>query len=156
MPVMPHDLLLYSWGQLVFLSPLTVSADHTQNSFPDPYLKKSHHKRRVVQPGLIDTIARVGADLILMTDVEDVWDEALHVVAASAGGGGGFRAPVHLSRSPFPVPTQREKACEAVCRPIWRTLWHPVNRGRGRGGSGSGSGGRNNGGGGGGDSGESG
>lgn len=104
-----------------------------------------------MQPGLVDTIARVGADLILMTDVEDVWDEALHVVAASESGGGGFGAPVHLSCSPFPVPTQREKACEAVCRPIWRTLWHPVNRGRDGGGGGS----RGGGDGGGGDSGDS-
>ncbi|MEM5515415.1 tRNA (guanosine(46)-N7)-methyltransferase TrmB [Henriciella sp. AS95] len=49
--------------------------------FPDPWPKKKHHKRRIIQPDFLDALARVlkpGAALRFATDVRSYADEALH------------------------------------------------------------------------------
>eukprot|EP00976_Prorocentrum_cordatum_P097683 1191088-Prorocentrum_minimum.AAC.1 len=43
--------------------------------FPDPHFKKRHHKRRIVQPGLVDAVADVlspGRKVFLQSDVREV------------------------------------------------------------------------------------
>ena len=48
--------------------------------FPDPWPKKRHHKRRIIQPPFLDALARVmkpGAQLRFATDVRSYADEAL-------------------------------------------------------------------------------
>ena len=46
-------------------------------NFPDPWFKKRHHKRRVVQPGLINILSnhmRKGSLVFIKTDVKDLFD----------------------------------------------------------------------------------
>ncbi len=53
--------------------------------FPDPWHKKKHHKRRIVQPAFVDQIARVlrpGGFFHIATDWEDY---ARHVLTIMAG-----------------------------------------------------------------------
>ena len=48
--------------------------------FPDPWPKKKHHKRRIIQPDFLDAVCRVmkpGARLRFATDVRSYADEAL-------------------------------------------------------------------------------
>ena len=48
--------------------------------FPDPWPKKKHHTRRIIQPDFLDALARVmkpGARLRFATDVRSYADEAL-------------------------------------------------------------------------------
>lgn len=48
--------------------------------FPDPWPKKRHHKRRIIQPDFLDSLARVmkpGGQLRFATDVRSYADEAL-------------------------------------------------------------------------------
>lgn len=48
--------------------------------FPDPWPKKKHHKRRIIQPDFLDAFARImkpGARLRFATDVRSYADEAL-------------------------------------------------------------------------------
>lgn len=48
--------------------------------FPDPWPKKKHHKRRLIQPDFLDELARVmkpDAELRFATDVRSYADEAL-------------------------------------------------------------------------------
>ena len=48
--------------------------------FPDPWPKKKHHKRRLIQPDFLDELARLmkpGAHLRFATDVRSYADEAL-------------------------------------------------------------------------------
>ncbi len=66
--------------------------------FPDPWPKKRHHKRRLVQPAFLERLARVmapGARLHLATDWENYAEHMLEVCEASpwfenALPGGGF------------------------------------------------------------------
>lgn len=68
--------------------------------FPDPWPKKRHHKRRLVQPDftvLVTTRLRVGGCLHFATDWEDYASHALVALTATPGlrnasGDGKFRA----------------------------------------------------------------
>jgi tRNA (guanine-N7-)-methyltransferase len=79
------------------------SIDETLIFFPDPWPKKRHHKRRLVQPGFLDRLARVmasGARLHLATDwapyaeqMLEVCDFSRHFRNAVPGGGYAARPP---------------------------------------------------------------
>ncbi len=76
------------------------SIDETLIFFPDPWHKKRHHKRRLVQPGFLAQLARVmppGARLHLATDWAPYAEQMLEVCESSplfenAAPGGGYAA----------------------------------------------------------------
>lgn len=88
--------------------------------FPDPHFKKKHHKRRVLQPELVETISKFlkssGGELYIASDVEDVFHHMEEVVNKSSLFLGGS---VPESNS-FNVATEREIACKKMGRPIYR------------------------------------
>jgi len=46
-------------------------------NFPDPWFKKKHYKRRVIQPGFINTLSSLlksGSIIFIKTDVKDLFD----------------------------------------------------------------------------------
>jgi tRNA (guanine-N7-)-methyltransferase len=60
--------------------------DRIQVFFPDPWHKKRHHKRRMIQPNFVATLAskmRQGAVLHLATDWENYAEQMLEVMSAS-------------------------------------------------------------------------
>ena len=87
--------------------------------FPDPWFKKKHAKRRMVNQEMVDTIARHLAPdgrVFIQTDIEFLADEMFAL----------FRADERFSESstdanPFPVKTEREKAVEDKGLPVFRT-----------------------------------
>ncbi|MGC1217891.1 MAG: tRNA (guanosine(46)-N7)-methyltransferase TrmB [Phormidesmis sp.] len=92
--------------------------------FPDPWFKKRHQKRRVVQPALVQTLAAlmpVGAMVWLQSDIEavclemcDRFDENSHFMRTSTDW---------LSKSPFPVPTDRERVGQEKGLPVFRAQY---------------------------------
>ena len=67
--------------------------------FPDPWQKKRHRKRRILQPSLVDELARVirpGGHLHAATDWQDYAEQMLEVLSAdttrfaNAAGAGNF------------------------------------------------------------------
>lgn len=65
------------------IAPDTLSGVHI--FFPDPWPKKRHHKRRLIQPGLVALLAarmKAGAHLHVATDWEDYAEQILAVLAA--------------------------------------------------------------------------
>jgi len=67
------------------IAPDSLSATHV--FFPDPWPKKRHHKRRLIQPSLVHTLAsrlRPGGYLHLATDWEDYALQMLEVLSAEA------------------------------------------------------------------------
>lgn len=77
--------------------------DRVQIFFPDPWPKKRHHKRRLVQPEFLMQLARavrVGGRLCLATDWEDY---AQHMYAVLAG-----LLPVWTPDGPQPLPARPE------------------------------------------------
>ncbi|MEB3255727.1 MAG: tRNA (guanosine(46)-N7)-methyltransferase TrmB [Synechococcaceae cyanobacterium] len=95
--------------------------------FPDPWFKKRHHKRRVLQPALLHALAVAlpeGAELFLQSDVPAVIEPQVALVEA----GGGFERPAGDGRpwradNPLPVPTERERHVLAQGLPVYRVLY---------------------------------
>lgn len=64
--------------------------------FPDPWWKKRHHKRRIMNPAFVKQIERVlmpGGRLHFWTDVEGYFHEALETLAAHTSLAGPFEVP---------------------------------------------------------------
>jgi tRNA (guanine-N7-)-methyltransferase len=100
--------------------------------FPDPWFKKRHHKRRVLQPDLLHALANAlpeGGELFLQSDVLDVIEPQVALVEASglferpAGDGRPWRAD-----NPLPVPTERERHVIEQGLPVYRVLYRRGSR----------------------------
>ena len=95
--------------------------------FPDPWFKLRHHKRRVLQPPLLRSIAAAlapGAELFLQSDVEAVIAPMVALCEAS----GCFKRPAEdgwpwRTSNPLPVPTERERHVLAQGLPVYRVLY---------------------------------
>lgn len=89
--------------------------------FPDPWFKKRHAKRRMVNAELVETVVNKlapGGQIFVQTDIEFLAVEMF----------GLFRADKRLVEvpskdSPFPIKTEREKAVEDKDLPIYRAIF---------------------------------
>ena len=55
-------------------------------NFPDPWFKKKHHKRRVIQPKLINLLSnsmKIGSLIFIKTDVRDLFDHMEFTISES-------------------------------------------------------------------------
>ena len=103
------------------------SIDRVYVNFPDPWFKRRHHGRRMVDAALADGIARVaraGAELFVQSDV---WDIALDAMATFerderfvnlAGEWTFWRAG-----NPYGARSWREQNAEQTGLAIWR-IWY--------------------------------
>ncbi|MEM9771106.1 MAG: tRNA (guanosine(46)-N7)-methyltransferase TrmB [Cyanobacteria bacterium P01_D01_bin.73] len=91
--------------------------------FPDPWFKKRHQKRRVVQPPLVEELAMflpMGAQVFLQSDVEEVAREMGDRFAANTA----FQKTHDgdwLPENPLPVRTEREISVIKQGLPVYRT-----------------------------------
>lgn len=89
--------------------------------FPDPWFKKKHAKRRMVNAELVETVVERIADggmIFIQTDIEFLADEMFVL----------FRANEKLNETataenPFPIKTEREAAVEEKNLPVYRTIF---------------------------------
>ena len=95
--------------------------------FPDPWFKTKHHKRRVLQPELLLSLAAAlapGRELFLQSDVPAVIEPMVRLVELS----GCFDRPAEderpwRRRNPLPVPTEREAYVLGQGLPVYRVLY---------------------------------
>ena len=95
--------------------------------FPDPWFKKKHHKRRVLQPALLRAIAgalQPGKRFFIQSDVLAVIEPMVAVSEAS----GCFNRPQGdalpwRTSNPLPVPTERETYVLDQGLPVYRVLY---------------------------------
>jgi tRNA (guanine-N7-)-methyltransferase len=93
--------------------------------FPDPWWKKRHEKRLVVNPNLLPDVVRAlvpGGELFVQTDVEDRAAEYQAAIDAAQGlvaAPGGPR----LAENPFLARSPREHRAIADGLPIHRLLY---------------------------------
>lgn len=89
--------------------------------FPDPWFKKKHAKRRMVNEEMIDTIARhlaPGGRVFVQTDIEFLADEMF----ALFRGDSRFNE-IAIAENPFPVKTERETAVEDKELSVYRRVF---------------------------------
>jgi tRNA (guanine-N7-)-methyltransferase len=95
--------------------------------FPDPWFKKKHHKRRVLQPALLLAIAAAlapGKRFFIQSDVPAVIDPMVALTEAC----GCFSRPANDAQpwrasNPLPVPTERETYVLNQGLPVYRVLY---------------------------------
>ena len=95
--------------------------------FPDPWFKRKHQKRRVLQPPLLAAIATAlapGAELFLQSDVVEVIEPMVALTEAS----GAFERPAADPQpwrptNPLPVCTERELQVIDRGEPVYRVLF---------------------------------
>ncbi len=95
--------------------------------FPDPWFKKRHRKRRVLQPSLLLAIAAAlapGRELFLQSDVLEVIEPMVQLTELS----GAFSRPPGdatpwRGANPLPVGTERERYVLAQDLPVYRVLF---------------------------------
>ena len=107
-----------------------LSTDRLQRvsiQFPDPWFKRRHRKRRVLQPPLLLAIAAAlepGRELFLQSDVREVIEPMVALTELS----GCFERPSDDDRpwrldNPLPVPTERERYVLEQGLPVYRVLY---------------------------------
>jgi tRNA (guanine-N7-)-methyltransferase len=93
--------------------------------FPDPWFKKRHQKRRVVQPSLVEELAErlvAGGRVFLQSDIEEVaaemgdrFDDHRAFVRSRPGW---------FPHNPFPAQTERECVTTSEGKPVYRLVFH--------------------------------
>ena len=108
------------------------SIDLLQVFFPDPWHKKRHHKRRLIQPEFIDLIfsrLSVGGYLHLATDWQPYAEHMMEVLSANAGlanaGGNGQYIPRPESRP----ETKFERRGHRLGHDVWDLLFEKTTSG---------------------------
>lgn len=103
------------------------SLDRVFVNFPDPWFKRRHQKRRLLDDALAADLVRAlrpGGDLFFQSDVWDLALDALAVLEAqpelaNVTGPWSFLKGDH----PYGVRSRREDECQRLGRPIWRMLY---------------------------------
>jgi tRNA (guanine-N7-)-methyltransferase len=94
--------------------------------FPDPWFKNKHHKRRVVQPELVNDLATylaIGGEVFMQSDIEEVEREMCDRFSSHPS----FKRQHNgewLAENPLPVATEREIGRLQRGEPVYRALYH--------------------------------
>ena len=105
------------------------SLDFITIQFPDPWFKRKHNKRRVVQPELVKILVDYlveGGSIFLQSDIEEVALEMRQRFAANP-----LLEILHqdfwLEENPLPVPTERELYVLEDHKPVYRVIFTKVS-----------------------------
>jgi len=89
--------------------------------FPDPWFKKKHTKRRMVNIGLVAAVVShlaVGGRIFVQTDIEFLAVDMFALFRTD-----NALEEIKIAENPFPVKTERERAVEARNMPVYRTMF---------------------------------
>lgn len=93
--------------------------------FPDPWFKRKHQKRRVVQPTLVNILVDYlvdGGTVFLQSDIEEVAIQMRDRFSANS-----LLVQQHLEAwletNPLPIPTERELYVLSDNKPVYRVLF---------------------------------
>lgn len=94
--------------------------------FPDPWFKRRHQKRRLVQPQLVTELAAClspGGYLLLQSDIEEVAVEMRDCFGQHPAFVNQSDADSWLSQNPLPATSDREQVTLEKGQPVYRTLF---------------------------------
>ncbi len=104
----------------------SASLDEIQILFPDPWHKKRHHKRRLIQPEFVACLAdrlSPGGSLRLATDWRPYADHMLEVLNACSALENHAQAGGFVDRSIDRAPTRFEQRGERLGHEIWELAY---------------------------------
>ena len=89
--------------------------------FPDPWFKKRHAKRRMVNGELVNSVVGKLAErgrVVVQTDIEFLAKEMFALFRNESR-----LIEIEIAENPFPVKTEREKAVEDKDLPVYRAMF---------------------------------
>lgn len=92
--------------------------------FPDPWFKKKHAKRRMVNPELAETVVAKlakGGRIFVQTDIEFLAEEMFGIFRSNQG-----LVQIEIEADPFPIKTERERAVEEKGLPVFRAMFEKI------------------------------
>ena len=92
--------------------------------FPDPWFKKKHAKRRMVNRELVETVVGHLADsgkVFVQTDIEFLAEEMFDLFRQNER-----LIEVEINENPFSVKTERENAVEEKDLPVYRRIFKKI------------------------------
>jgi len=107
----------------------TASVARFYLNFPDPWFKKRHHKRRVLNPELARTLVAAlepRGEVFFQTDVFDLALDAMEVLEREPALENVLRAWAFERASPFAARSRRERQSERKERRVWRLRYRRV------------------------------
>jgi len=119
-----NAVLLHGDGLKLFrehLADASLAAVHVY--FPDPWWKKRHHKRRVMNAAFVQDVARTlapGGSLHFWTDVEDYYRASLALIAAETPLVGPLDVPERPAGHDLDYRTHFERRTRLTDLPVYR------------------------------------
>ena len=107
----------------------TASLDEVRIYFPDPWHKKRHNKRRLVQPAFAQLLARklaANGRLHLATDWQDYAGQMWDVLDATAGLANRAGPRGHVPRPEWRPQTHFETRGQRLGHGVWDLLYDRV------------------------------
>jgi len=92
--------------------------------FPDPWYKKKHAKRRMVNDNLVETVVehlKFSGVIFIQTDVDFLAEEMFELFREDEK-----LREIEIAENPFSVKTEREAAVEEKGLPIYRTMFEKI------------------------------
>ncbi len=89
--------------------------------FPDPWYKKKHAKRRMLNEKIVETVVEHLTDsgrIFIQTDVDFLAEEMFAVARLDSG-----LREIEIDENPFAIKTERENAVEEKGLPIYRRMF---------------------------------
>ncbi|MDH5822838.1 tRNA (guanosine(46)-N7)-methyltransferase TrmB [Luteimonas sp. RD2P54] len=105
------------------------SLDEIRIYFPDPWHKKRHNKRRLIQPAFAELLVRklaVGGRLHLATDWQDYAEQMWDVLDATDGFRNSAGPRGHVPRPPWRPQTHFESRGQRLGHGVWDLLYDRV------------------------------
>ena len=93
--------------------------------FPDPWFKKKHHKRRVIQPEVVNILYQFltnEGQIFLQSDVLEIAEQMRNLFLAHPHFKSLKAEEIWLEENPLPVMTEREIATLNKGEPVYRTV----------------------------------
>ena len=106
------------------------SIDHIHVFFPDPWPKKRHHKRRLIQPAFADLLTQVlvvGGVLRLATDWEHYAHHMREVLDASSALRNLSATDGFMQRDPSRVLTRFERRGQRLGHDVWDLAYQRIS-----------------------------
>ncbi len=127
-----HNLRVYLGDAVDVLDecipPQTVS--RVQLYFPDPWHKKKHHKRRLVQPAFVAKVRRVlaiGGVLHMATDWLPYAEHMAEVMAVAEGFENTANEGMYVPRPEFRPVTKFERRGQRLGHSVWDLVYRRVS-----------------------------
>jgi tRNA (guanine-N7-)-methyltransferase len=92
-------------------------------NFPDPWFKTTQHKRRVIEPRIVDEMLRAlrpDGEIFVNTDIFDLALDAMTAMEMDGRLVNAVAPWTFLRQTPFAARSRRERQCELEERKIWR------------------------------------